>query len=270
MDVPLGWQLAKLVISTGIVLGLSLIAERLSARMAGLLAGYPLGTAIALFFIGLEISPAFAAESAVHTLAGFTATLALCGGYLLGARRDGLLGVLSGTALGIATWLLVSLVLTQIDFTRLTGTLTTLVAIGVFTRLYRRVPDVLISARGGFSWLALALRAGLAAGIIFVITGLAHVLPPAWAGVMAAFPFTMYPLLMILHLTHGRAPMATVVKHFPAGLGSLLCYALCVSLTYDSLGLIAGTLIGFGVATLWLLGWMRVRIWWRARAAASA
>lgn len=270
MDVPLGWQLAKLVISVGIVLGLSMVAERLSARMAGLLAGYPLGTAIALFFIGLEISPGFAAESAVHTLAGFTATLALCGGYLLGARREGLPGVLGGTALGILTWLLVNLVLTQIDFNRVTGTLTTLVAIGLFIRLYRRVPDVVTGARGSVSWPALALRAGLAATIIFVITGLAHVLPAAWAGVMAAFPFTMYPLLVILHLTHGRAPMATVVKHFPAGLGSLLCYTLSVSLTYDRLGLALGTLTGFGVATLWLLGWMRAQVWWRARASAPA
>jgi|SRR5680860_682423 len=89
MDVPLSWQLAKLVISIGIVLGLSLVAERVSARMAGMLAGYPLGTAIALYFIGLEISPAFATESAVHTLAGFSATLALSAGYLIGARRDG-------------------------------------------------------------------------------------------------------------------------------------------------------------------------------------
>ena len=87
MDVPLSWQLAKLVISIGIVLGLSLVAERVSARMAGMLAGYPLGTAIALFFIGLEISPAFATESAIHTLAGFSATLALSGGYLIGVRR---------------------------------------------------------------------------------------------------------------------------------------------------------------------------------------
>jgi hypothetical protein len=270
MDVPLSWQLAKLVISIGIVLGLSLVAERVSARMAGMLAGYPLGTAIALYFIGLEISPAFATESAVHTLAGFSATLALSGGYLIGARRDGLLGVLSATALGILAWLLTSLVLTSIDFNRITGTLTTFVAILIFVRLYRRVPDVAVGARRSLSWPALALRSGLAAGIIFVITGLAHVLPPAWAGVMAAFPVTMYPFLVILHLTHGGATVAAVIKHYPAGLGSLLCYALCISLTYDSLGLTMGTLIGFAVATLWLMGWMRVQGWLRARTAALA
>jgi len=96
-------------------------------------------------------------------------------------------GVLSATALGILAWLLTSLVLTSIDFNRITGTLTTLVAILIFVRLYRRVPDVAVGARRSLSWPALALRSGLAAGIIFAITGFAHVLPPAWAGVMAPF-----------------------------------------------------------------------------------
>lgn len=269
MDITLGMQLSKLAVSIGMVLGLSMIAERVSARMAGLLAGYPLGTALALFFIGLEISPGFAAESAVHTLAGFTATLVLCGGYLLGARRDGLPGILGGAAVGLVAWFVANLVLTQISFTRLGGTLTTLAAIIIFTRLYRHVPDVATRSREHFSWFALGLRAGLAAAIILVITGLAHVLPPAWAGVMAAFPFTMFPLLMIVHLAHGRAPVATIIKHFPAGLGSLLSYTLCVSLTYPLLGLALGTLSGFAVATLWLLGWMRFQQWWRSRRLAA-
>ncbi|WP_027967596.1 hypothetical protein [Halomonas halocynthiae] len=268
MEVTLGMQLAKLAVSIGMVLGLAMVAERLSARMAGLLAGYPLGTALALFFIGLEISPTYAAESAVHTLAGFTATLALCGGYLLGARRDDLLGVFGGTAAGLLAWLTVNLALTQISFTRMSGTLTTLIAIIVFTYLYRRLPDIKTRSRGSFSWLATALRAGLAATTILVITGLAHIVPPAWAGVMAAFPFTMFPLLLIVHLTHGRAPVVTIIKHFPAGLGALLSYTLCVSLTYPSLGLALGTLSGFAVATLWLLGWMRIQQWWQARSAA--
>ncbi|GED23012.1 hypothetical protein [Halomonas halmophila] len=265
MEVPLEWQLAKLLVSIGVVLGLSVIAERLSTRAAGLLSGYPLGTAIALFFIGLEISPGFAAESAVHTLAGFTATLALGGGYLLCGRRDGFRGVLTGTLGGLIAWGLMSLMLTHFDVNRLGGTLITLVAILAFMRLYRHVPDTAATPRGGFSWPALALRAGLAASIIFLITGLAHVVPSAWAGVMAAFPVTMYPFLVILHLTHGAGPVATVIKHYPAGLGSLLCYTLCVSLAYDALGLTWGTLVGFAAATLWLLAWTRGQAQWQQR-----
>ncbi len=268
MEVPLSWQLAKLAVSIGMVLGLGAIAVRVSPRVAGLLAGYPLGTAIALFFIGLELSPGFAAESAVHTLAGFTATLALGGGYLLAGRRPGLPSVAAGTAAGLAAFLAVSLVLTRVEFDRLTGTLTTLAAIALFTWLYRRVPESVARPAGRFSWAALMVRALLAAVIIFVITGLAHVLPAAWAGVMAAFPVTMYPFLVILHLTHGPGPVATVIKHYPMGLGALLCYALCVSFAYPTLGLALGTLAGFAVATLWLAAWTRLQAWQGARRAA--
>ncbi|MGM1053875.1 MAG: hypothetical protein ACQEXO_16020 [Pseudomonadota bacterium] len=265
MEVPLSWQLAKLAVSIGMVLGLGAIAVRVSPRVAGLLAGYPLGTAIALFFIGLELSTGFAAESAVHTLAGFTATLALGGGYLLAGRRPGLPGVVAGTAAGLAAFLAVSVLLTRVEFDRLTGTLTTLAAIALFSWLYRRVPDSAARPSGRFSWAALGVRALLAAAIIFAITGMAHFLPAAWAGVMAAFPVTMYPFLVILHLTHGPGPVATVIKHYPAGLGSLLSYTLCVSLAYPVLGLGFGTLAGFAVATLWLLSWTRLQAWQHAR-----
>ena len=271
MDALFAWQVAKLLVSVGIVLGLAAIAERLSPRIAGLLSGYPLGTAIALFFIGLEISPDFAADSAVHTLAGFTATLALGGGYLLCGRRPGLPGVIAGTLGGLACWFMASAVLATIAFDRISGTLTTLVAIVVFTWLYRQVPDRRAVARARASWAGVLFRAVLAAGIIFTITGLAHVLPSAWAGLLAAFPVTMYPFLVILHLTHGPAPVATVIKHYPAGLGSLLCYALCVSLTYPSLGLATGTLAGFAVATVWLLLWAHLQTYWqRSRLPADA
>ena len=47
--------LAKIATAIIAVVGLSLVAERVSPRVAGILSGYPLGTAIALFFIGIEL-----------------------------------------------------------------------------------------------------------------------------------------------------------------------------------------------------------------------
>ncbi|WP_457943666.1 hypothetical protein ACSTAY_01910 [Vreelandella alkaliphila] len=266
IEVPLTWQLAKLGLSIGMVLGLGAIAVRASPRMAGLLAGYPLGTALALFFIGLEISPLFATQSAVHTLAGFTATMALVAGYLVAGRQPGFKGIAGGLAGGFIAWFAVSTVLAQFNFTRLSGTLLTLCAIAVFSLLFRSIPDVKSPASRAFSLPALATRACLATAIVFVITWLAHWLPPAWAGTLAAFPVTMLPFLLILHLNYGFAPAATVIKHYPMGLGSLLSYTLCVSLTYSTLGLFWGTLAGFATATLWLLGWMQFSAWYQRRA----
>ncbi|MGO2243134.1 MAG: hypothetical protein ACTH5D_15390 [Halomonas sp.] len=266
LEIPLTWQLAKLGLSISMVLGLGAIATRTSPRTAGLLAGYPLGTSLTLFFIGLEISPAFATQSATHTLAGFTSTIALGAGYLVaGGRQPGIKGMASGVAGGFIAWFAASSLLTQFDFSRLSGTLVTLCAIGVFSTLFRAIPDVKSPASRAFSLSALAARACLATVIVFTITRLAHWLPPAWAGTLAAFPVTMLPFLLILHLSHGMAPVATVIKHFPMGLGSLLSYTLCVSYTFSSLGLWWGTLTGFAAATLWLLGWMQLTAWYQRR-----
>ena len=141
--------------------------------------------------------------------------------------------------------------LAQFEFTRVSGVIVTLIAIVLCMRLYRGVPES-TARKSPFSWVSLLARAGLAAGIVFGITALAHLLPPSWAGLVAAFPVTMYPLLVILHLTQGPVAVATVIKHYPAGLGSLLCYALVVSLSYPSMGVGLGTLLGFVVATAWL------------------
>ena len=45
----------KLIVSIALVLTLSAVAEHVSPRAAGLLAGYPAGAAITLFFIGLDL-----------------------------------------------------------------------------------------------------------------------------------------------------------------------------------------------------------------------
>ena len=57
--------LLKLFVSVFVVVGLSLVTEYVSPKVAGILSGYPLGAAIALFFIGLEIGPDFAAQNSV-------------------------------------------------------------------------------------------------------------------------------------------------------------------------------------------------------------
>ncbi|MBN1303448.1 MAG: hypothetical protein JXA13_03360 [Anaerolineales bacterium] len=52
---------------------MSAIIERLSPRTTGILSGYPLGTAILLFFFGIENNTDFPADSAWLALLGMAA-----------------------------------------------------------------------------------------------------------------------------------------------------------------------------------------------------
>jgi len=262
------YQLVKIGLSIGMVVGLSLIAERSGPRVAGILAGYPLGIAIALFFIGYEIGSEFAARSAVFTQAGLISNLCLTAGYLLGQRLPGCWGLLAGSVFGVAAFLLAGSLLQWVPGLLSVQLVLTACAIAGFSFAYRRLPDQAVQRRP-MNLAIMLVRGVIAAAIVVLVTGLAHVLPERWAGLLAGFPFTMYPLLLLMHLGYGPGMVTTIIKHYPVGLGSLMVYAAAVALGYTSLGIYWGTALGFLVATVYLLAFVRLKAWWLGRETAS-
>jgi len=258
--------IAKIGVTVGMVLALSLVAERVSPRLAGVLSGYPLGAAIALFFIGLEISPEFAARSAVYTLAGLAASQVFVYCYFMASSRFSRCSVLASSATAMAGYFAAAWLLHPIPFSRAAGVLTAAASISLFAFLLRRVPNVAIARSVRFTPAVLLLRAGLAAAIIVAITTAAKAVGPAWAGLFSAFPTALFPLLLIVHITYDKAHVHTIIKNFPPGLGSLIAYGVSVSYFYPTWGVGWGTLVAFGIATLYLLVYgaviaRRIRPW---------
>lgn len=239
----------KIVTSVVMVLGLTLVAEYVSPRVAGVLSGYPLGVAIALFFIGVENGAGFAATSAVYTLAGFTASLVMVAIYY-GASQQ--LGVFWSSVVAVAGFMLVATLLRQFSFTLISGVLLTLSAMAVAIYGFRQIANIKVGTRVQFSLGVMAVRAGAATAIVLLITGLAGQVGEAWAGVLSAFPITLFPFLVILHITYGGAQVHTVIKNFPLGMGSLLAYTATVAMTYPQYGVGWGTVFGFASATIYL------------------
>jgi len=260
------YQLIKIALSIGLVMLLSLIAERSGPRVAGILAGYPLGVALALFFIGYEIGPGFAARSAIFTPAGLIANLCLTAGYLLGQRAPGPWGLPVASLFGIAAFLGAGSLLQWVPGILPVQVSLTALAIVLFSLAYRSLPEHVIRRRPLTIAVMLA-RGVMAAAIVVLVTALAHALPERWAGLLAGFPFTMYPLLVLMHLAYGPGMVTTIIRHYPAGLGSLLVYAATVALAYVPLGIYRGTALGFAVATAYLAVFVAIRNSWLRRRA---
>ena len=251
------FPMVKVLVSILVVVVLSLIAEHAGPRVAGVVSGYPLGAAISLLFIGIEISPAFAARSAVFTAAGLTGTVAFVAGYLLGLRaaegrrRLPALGIALLPALaayGLTAWG-VSLV----SINRGSALVIAMASMILADRVFRTIPDTAIHARIQLGFGVTLLRAVFAALVILAITTAARAVGPEWAGLFSAFPITMLPLLVIIQFTYQPAHVRTIIKNIPRGLGSLLIYALVVATTYADLGIVWGTLLGYLAATLYLV-----------------
>lgn len=247
--------LLKIFVTILTVVGLSVVAEHVSPRVAGVLSGYPLGAAIALFFIGLEMGPAFAAQSAVYTMAGLVGSLVFVYLYHLTAARVRGHGVLAASAVATAGYFGAIALLRGVAMGRAAAVaLPVLAAVGV-AYLLRRIENVKIGSAIRLTFRVLLFRAAFAAAIILAITGAARAVGPRWAGLFSAFPTTLFPLLLIVHLTYGRVYVDTILRNFPRGLGSLILYALSVSVVYPRFGVSLGTVVSLAVATAYLIAY---------------
>ena len=246
--------LAKVLVTIAIVTGLSVIAERVSPRAAGILAGYPAGSAISLFFIGMELGADFAGASAMYNILGLTALLSFLFIYYQASLRICWFPVLAASVTAIGGFLVVVSGLNALHLPAWGGLLVSAAAIPLFQRLYQAIPNAQIANRVRLSPRVLLFRAALSAVIILTVTGAAHLVGPNLAGLFSAFPATVFPLLLIIHTTYGARQAHTIIKNVPTGLWSLMLYSLTVSFVYPAFGIFWGTLLAFAVATIYLLG----------------
>lgn len=264
--------LSKILVTFLTVVLLAKVAERMSPRHAGLLAGFPLGTGIALYFFGWQQGAQFAADSAVYALSGLSASAALAWGYAqIIIRRKTLSFMPLAIIAAVATFLACNLLLQQLPGYRWVSLLVVTTAILLIRTLLQPIPETHIQAAPSLSgwrrWIgsqggSLIFRATTASATILGITGLSHWLGPEQAGLLAAFPVSFFPLMLILHLTYGAEVLATTIKHYPDGLGSLVVYTLAVSYLYPMLGIHWGTLacLLLAVGYLMIYGAVRARL----------
>jgi hypothetical protein len=252
-----GITLIKILVAVSMVVILSLIAEFVSPRAAGILSGYPLGAAIVLFFIGFEISPTFASQSAVYTMVGLVATLCFVYTYYrftLVMKSDmRVLNILMASGISIAAYTVAAYILKYLKVNIVTSFMLGTFFILLFDRLFKQIPNAKIKNRLRFSGRILLLRAFVAAIIIVLITTVAKLVGPAIAGLFSAFPITMLPFIAIIHFTYDPRHVHSIIKNVPRGIFSLLIYALVVALSYPSCGVYFGTLIAYIFATLYLI-----------------
>ena len=245
--------LSKLVVTVCLVLVLSIIAEYISPKAAGILAGYPLGAAIALFFIGLEIGPEFASNSAVYTMIGLVATQSFIYFYFKSSLIFERWNALISSFFAMIGYFVVIWVLHFVKVNKFLAILIPISSIFLFVYLFREIKNVNIQNKIKLTHKVLLLRAILAAVIIVVITGLAQFVGSTWAGLLSAFPITLFPLILIIHISYDKKHVHTIIKNFPLGLGSLISYSLAVSIVYPTYGIYMGTFIALTAATIYLI-----------------
>jgi len=246
----------KIVVTSFMVLGLSWLSERVGPKAAGVFAGFPLGIAVSLFFIGVEQGPQFAATAATSTLGGLAAALVFCFAYWNFSSRL-TWGSVGLTALfSVIVFLVSAAAVSELPQERWILLGLSVVMTGLAIIAFRGIRNVGAdqAKKVVITPLILVARAGVATALVLAITGLASVIGEEWAGLLSGFPITLFPVLLIVHATYSEREVHGIIKNFPYGIGSLIIFALSGSLVFDPLGIYWGAALSVALAAMYLAG----------------
>ncbi len=246
---------AKIVVSAGIVLGVTAAAERLGPRLGGLIIATPQLAVVALIFFTLEQGPAFAANSAFWNIPGVCTTIPVYVAYL-GATRlvpaPRAASIAAAVTCGVATFVASAVALAGLPLDRVTVVPFAAAVCGGTAWLVRRLPDTASLTRVRTSPLLLATRAGVSVLTVLIVTSAADAIGPKWAGLVTGFPVNSLPVMAILHGHYGIGVVKPFIKIFPAAAFGICLFNLVASAVLERLGLTATIVVAYAVAIAYL------------------
>jgi len=256
MNHPFLLLIAKICLSAGMVITITLVAEKLSTRFAGVLLGFPLGAGLTFFFTGIEQGPRFAAESAPWSIQGLSATLIFCLFYNLGGKKvkkDSAVSLIIPTIYGLSGFFGTAYFLQYVAqdqlWLRIATVILVFAGVAVFFRL---TPSTAIPHKVPTTALILTSRALFAAVVIIIITAMAKTVGSRWSGIFAAFPTTVLPTVWVLHYHYGSQTISALFREIPLGMLAIVVFACSVYVTFPLLGVYCGILISYLVAAVYL------------------
>ncbi len=243
----------KFIITILFVLILSLLAEYVSPKVSGIISGIPTGTALILFFYGLEQGTQFASESSLFNLVGMLSMQVFIYLYFIASTKNSKSNIIISSVIAAIGYLSVIFLLKQFQFNLMYALVIPIISIPLFSFLFKKVEDSRIKNKVKLGPKVLFIRAIVASLVILLVTSTARFVGPKWAGLLSAFPTTLFPLILIIHSTYGKDHVHTIIKNVPKGQWSMVLYIISIFFLYPLLGVYLGTLISYSLVILYLL-----------------
>ncbi len=243
----------KFIVTILFVLILSLLAEYVSPKVSGIISGIPTGTALILFFYGLEQGTQFASESSLFNLVGMLSMQVFIYLYFKVSTKNNKINIFFSSIIATIGYLAVIFFLKQFQFNLVYALVIPITSIPLFSYLFNKIEDSTIKNKVKLGSKVLFIRAIVASLVIVLVTSIAQLVGPKWAGLLSAFPTTLFPLILIIHYTYGKKHVHTIIKNVPKGQWSMILYIISIFFLYPLLGVYLGTLISYSFVIIYLL-----------------
>lgn len=233
-----------------LVLGLTTVAEKVSAKASGMLSGLPVGSSITLIFFAIEYGVDYVQQTALYNIHGLFAALAFCIGYYISTFYSGKFEVIFSLIISFVFYLIIAFILSFIPPHIVFTPLIVFSLLLISAIYFSKKEDHKIVKTDKVSFFDLLLRSSLTIIIFLIVSSLPKYVPVNIAGIFSSFPTILLPLLLIIHFNHSNLQARTIIKNTPFGLTSVVAYSFIVYLTYPTIGIFWGTIIGLAGAVL--------------------
>lgn len=258
-----------------LITSITLIAEKRSPRTAGIMMTLPVITFLSLLFMAVSQGVYFSSRAAVWNPVGAIADLAFLGMFALGiglpkhagknmctddSRHVGEL--LCGLLMGFAGYFSFILILSKFPAANGYASLAMLwIAAMIFYLVFKGMQEKNVEKGGHISPKEIIFRGAFGGSVAAAVVMLGDSAGYLWGGLFSAFPGTIAPVLILLHLKNGKDMSVGVIKSAPIGLSATGLYSVMVWLLYPLYGIIAGTLAAYAAVLGFLFALKNGDLW---------
>lgn len=232
--------LIKAVTVICMVLALTYIAENISVKLSGMLAGFPTGSIVTYAFFAIEFGTAYVTDVALYNIYGLVANLCFCLSYYFSSYYKCRYPLLFCLLVSLSIYSVMMLGVSQLTVS-IWVTPWAVLAILILAILYLvSIPDEQINRAQKLSVSSFCLRITLTVAIFLIISALPHFVPKNYAGIFSSFPIVLLPVMIIIHFNYSAAQARTIAKNAPLGLPSVVAFSTTVFFTFSTLGAFFG------------------------------
>lgn len=242
--------LLKLVLTPTVVVVSTLTGRRFGRVASGWFVGLPLTSGPIAVFFAVQHGRGFAARAGAGSLGGAICEVAFCIAYAFVARRSAWPAAVAvaSVAFGAA-----ATVLRLVDVHARVAPVVALATVAVLSLMAGLVlvphvpPDDEREPRLPSRW-DLPLRAVVATVFLLALTGLATVLGPSLAGVLAVYPLYTVVLAAFAHAHEGEHGAVQILRGLMLGLYSFVAFYLVLPLALPRLGIAVSFVLAFAAS----------------------
>lgn len=251
--------IASFLIGGGLVALFTVLGERASGRIAGLLLGLPTTAAVSFFFLGWTLGPDATASIAPGAIIPLAIAVLFVTAYVhiantqWNARMPKKQGICFALLLSYILWSALALPMPFV------GTVNLPLSLLLYT-LIMLIPLVLLTIRKHSSDTTSPLpytrrqtiiRACFAGTIIMLSVLLGNTLGPLWGALFAQFPASFTSMLVIFHWHYPAPFLFKMTRHLPIGSTSMLIFLIAVTYTFPYFGFVGGTVLSYLITLLY-------------------